>query len=87
MMERLLAKVREFNDDRRNENQPRLQAKADVTLRETKVEIRTNQERMEVKTEANKGKSEALRATLLSQMDIHQARTEVIQEEMETKMN
>jgi hypothetical protein len=31
----------------------KLEAKADTYLRETKAEIRTNQERMEAKTEAN----------------------------------
>jgi DNA anti-recombination protein RmuC len=68
-------------------NQERLEAKADVTLRETKVEIRSNQERMEAKIEANNNKFETLQGTVRSQMDIHQARTEAIQEEMEAKMN
>jgi chromosome segregation ATPase len=42
---------------------------------------------METQIEANNEKFEALRGTLLSRKDIHQASTEAIQEEMKAKMN
>jgi hypothetical protein len=58
------------------------EAKADVSVRETKVEIGTNQERMETKIEVNNEKFEALRGTLLSRMGIHHAMTGASQEEM-----
>jgi hypothetical protein len=39
------------------------------------AKIDANQGKMEAEIEANNEKFEALRGTLLSQMDIHQART------------
>jgi hypothetical protein len=39
-----------------------MEAKADANLRETKAEIRTNQERLEAKMEAYKEKVEILRS-------------------------
>jgi hypothetical protein len=41
---------------------------------------------MEARKDANNEMSKDLRGTLVSQMDIHQARTESTQEEMEDKM-
>jgi hypothetical protein len=46
-------------------NQETMETKADADLKETKAEIWTNNE-----------KSEVLRGTLVSWMDIHQARTQ-----------
>jgi hypothetical protein len=42
-------------------------------------EMKTMQERMEAKIEVNSEKFEVLRSTLVSRMDIHQTRTEVMQ--------
>jgi hypothetical protein len=67
--------------------QAKMEAKVDVSLGEMKVEIRSSQERMEAKIEASNKHFEALRGTLFSRMDIHQAMTEAIQEEMKAKMN
>jgi predicted glycoside hydrolase/deacetylase ChbG (UPF0249 family) len=47
-----------------------------------KAEMKTKQERMEAKIEANNEKFEVLLGTLISWMDIHQARAETIQEEI-----
>jgi hypothetical protein len=42
-------------------------------------------ERMPSDIEANNETFEALRGTVISRMDVHQARTQAIQEEMEAK--
>jgi multidrug efflux pump subunit AcrB len=79
MMERLLAKM---------------EAKTDANLRKTKVEMRTSQKRIEIKIKVSNDKVDFLgvnmrtsleainskKGALVSQIDIHQARTEVIQE-------
>jgi hypothetical protein len=65
----------------------KIESKADAALRQMKTEIRTNQERTEAKIEASNENFKTLQGTLLSQMVIHQARTETIQEEMESKVN
>jgi hypothetical protein len=60
----------------------------DTNLREMKAEMRTDQEemtaRVEAKIEASNEKFEVLQDTLVSQMDIHQARTEAMKEKMDT---
>jgi hypothetical protein len=53
-----------------------MKAKADANLREMKGKIKPNNEKFEV-----------LRGTLVSWMDIHQARTESTQEEMKAKID
>jgi hypothetical protein len=42
---------------------------------------------MEAKTDTNNEKFEVLRGTLISPMDVHQARSETTQEEMKAKMD
>jgi hypothetical protein len=51
-------------------------ARLDANLREMKAVIRTNQERTETKIEVNNEKFVAFLGTLLSQIDIQQARIE-----------
>jgi hypothetical protein len=57
-----------------------------ANLGQMKVEIRTDQEeimaRLEAKIDAHNKKSEDLRGTLLSQTEIHYARTESTQQEI-----
>jgi hypothetical protein len=60
------------------------QAKTNANLKEMEEEM---MERQEAKIEANNEKPEVLRSIHVSRMDVHQARTETIQEEMYTKMN
>jgi chaperonin cofactor prefoldin len=83
MMERLLAKI-DANI-----------GKVDTNLKEMKEEmtarlegmIQNNQEKMEAVIVANNEKFEVFQTTLVSQTDIHQARTEAIQEEIIAKMD
>jgi hypothetical protein len=51
------------------------------------AEMRTNQERLEAKIEARNEKFEVLWGTVVSWMDIHQARTGSPWEEMKAKMD
>jgi hypothetical protein len=53
-----------------------MQERMEANLKEMKVEIKTNNKKFEV-----------LQGTFVSQMDIHQARTEAIQEEIIAKMD
>jgi hypothetical protein len=56
-------------------------------IRTNKAKMDANQERTEAKIEANNEKFEVLRGTLVSWMDIDQARTVSIQEDMKAKMD
>jgi hypothetical protein len=49
--------------------------------------MEVNQEKMDSTIDANNENSEVLRGTLVSRMDIHQARTKAIQEEMKAKID
>jgi actin-like ATPase involved in cell morphogenesis len=76
MMARLLAEIRTDREETTarleaitDASQEKMDAKTDANLREMKAEIRANNQRFEV-----------LRSTLVSRMDIHQARTEAVQE-------
>jgi hypothetical protein len=52
------------------------------------TKIDTNQEKMETRIDTNnEKKSEVLRSTLVSWMDIHQAQPEAVQEEIIAKMD
>jgi hypothetical protein len=44
------------------------------------------QEMMEAKTDANNEKLEVLQGTLIFRMDVHQARTKVMQEKMDASL-
>jgi hypothetical protein len=48
--------------------------------------MNATEERMEYKTEANIEKSEVLQGTLVSLMDVHQARTETMQEKTDARL-
>jgi hypothetical protein len=79
MMERLLAEIRTN------------QARTDTNLKEVKPgQVEANNEKVEVLGEnmwtSQKEMKSKIRA-LVSQMAIHEARTEVIQEEMKAKMS
>jgi hypothetical protein len=47
--------------------------------------MENNHEKMDARIDANNEKFEALRGTLVSRMDIHQARTVSTQEEMKPR--
>jgi hypothetical protein len=57
----------------------REETKEDILARLEAI-IQNNQEKMEARIDANNKKFKVLRSTLVSRMDIHQARTEAIQE-------
>jgi adenine-specific DNA methylase len=70
-------------------------SKTDANVKEMKEEmmakledeIRTDQERMEAKIEANNEKSGVFLGPLVSRMDMHQARTKANQRETTAKMH
>jgi hypothetical protein len=55
--------------------------------KKTDVKIDANQEEMEGRTDANNEKSEVLQGTIISRMDVHQARTMSTKEEMKAKVD
>jgi hypothetical protein len=59
----------------------------DVNLKVIKEELMESLEaKIEAKIQSNDEKFEVLRSTLVSRMDIHQAKTEAIQEEIIAQM-
>jgi hypothetical protein len=54
-------------------------AKMETNQERMNVKTDGNQEKMEATIDGNNEKSEALRSTLISHMNIHQARTEAVQ--------
>jgi hypothetical protein len=65
----------------------RLEAMIQNNQEKVGAKIDASQEKMEAKIETNNEKCEALRGTLLSWMDIYQARTEAIEEKIIAKMD
>jgi hypothetical protein len=56
-------------------------------IRTNQAKMDANQEKMEAKIEVNNEKFEVIQGALVSRMDIHQARTMSIQEEMKANMD
>jgi hypothetical protein len=66
----------------------RMGTKTDTTLKEMKEElIRRLEAKIEAEIKTNNEKCEVIQRTLISWMDVHQARTEAIQEEIMAKMD
>jgi hypothetical protein len=63
MMAHLLTKIR-TNQEMLARMEAKIETNADTNMREMTAEIRTNQERVEAKIEANNEKFEVLRGTL-----------------------
>jgi hypothetical protein len=77
---------------RRNENHQemvtRMEAKTDINLKEKKEELMARLEaKIKAEINTNNEKFEVLRSTVVSWMDIHEARTKAIQEEIIAKID
>jgi hypothetical protein len=60
----------------------KMDVKIETNHKKMEAKLKANNEKMEGRVGTNNGKFEVLRDTLVSQMDIHQARTESTQEEI-----
>jgi hypothetical protein len=79
MMAYLMAEIRT--------NREEMRAGQELLKEDMLAKIDANQKKMEGRIHANNEKFEVLRGSLVSRMDIHQARTVSTQEEMKAKMD